>query len=229
MAHMPLSETTTRGQSAKLPALFPSWFRSLQEQTSNTTNTILRWPERLKPRLLLVKGIIPPHPIPRELIQLQPAPGGPNLRDHHTHSHFCHCRRRNRPLVSCHYLPTSLCSSLPVSYCGMARQREETLTSYSSACKGEGICNLPCSHIADKDMAIFHIPFTRPGSVLTLRVGRSHSFRNKTLSMSSYSSISLHICIPIHPLPLPIGKMARAANSCRTNTIPGPARARAFG
>lgn len=41
--------------------------------------------------------------------------------------------------------------------------------------------------------------------------------------------ISLHICTPMRPLPSPVGKMGRTANSWRTNTTPGTARVAACG
>ena len=85
MAHMPLSETTTQGVSQpsyQLP--FLTGLDPCKHRLATLLTQSLGGLSSSKPRLLLLKGIVPPHPSPWELIQLQPAPASPNLRDHHT-------------------------------------------------------------------------------------------------------------------------------------------------
>lgn len=140
---------------------------------------------------------------------MQPAAASPNLRDYPPESLMPKQKRKLSWLA----LP-SLLVVFPACHLLWDGQTEtegtKTLTSYSSAWKGERVCNLVCSHI-DKDLTIFHIPFTPSGSVLTLGAGRSESVKQNPqhVNMSSYSSVSLHLCIPMHALPVPTGKMGK--------------------
>lgn len=137
--------------------------------------------------------IIPPYPIPRELPQLQPAPQP--SRTILSHSHSCHFRRGN-----CLYWMSLTAFSPCVPPC-------LSTTVEWSHWDREQCGHNTALHAEWKKSAIFHI--MPPGSLLTLGVCRSGSFRNNPLSRSSYSSISLYICNSMHPLLVPMGKWAK--------------------